>query len=132
MLGREDRQEKDAETEGPGEERADGDVVCPRLVSEQAHRDAAENRRGVEADQDVEAEDGCGQRAGEGDVAQRVAGEDLGAENDEVPDQAAGESDETARDQRIAHELVREHQAPSSASGAAARLANPRPTRTST
>ena len=56
------------------------------------------------------------ERAGEGDVAEGVAGEDLCAEDDEVADQAAGEPDEGARDQRVAHELVREHQAGSGAS----------------
>src|SRR5947199_305596 len=40
VLGGEDRQEKDAETERPGEERADRDVVGAGLVPEDAHDDA--------------------------------------------------------------------------------------------
>ena len=43
-------------------------------------------------------------------MAERVAGEDLGSQDDEVTDEPAPEADEAARDQRVAHEFVGEHQ----------------------
>ena len=67
-------------------------------------------RRQEEARLQVDAEGGGGERAGEGDVAECVAGEHLGPQDDEVADEPAGESDEAAGEERVAHELVREHQ----------------------
>src|SRR6185436_2310454 len=134
FLGGEDRQKEDAEAQRPGEEGADGHVICVGLVSEQADDDRAEDRRGEDAREDVEPQDGGRQAARKSDVAKSVAGEDLGSEDDEVADQSAGEPDESAGDQRVAHELVREHQAASSASRAVARslALSTRPARTST
>src|SRR5207253_941357 len=107
--------------ERPGEEGADDDVVGPGAVSEKSHQDAAEDGGREEAGENIEAEDGGGEGAGEGDVAQRVAGEDLCPEDHEVADQAARDADEAAGDERVTHELVREHQAASSARRAAVR-----------
>ena len=43
-------------------------------------------------------------------MTERVAGEHLGAEHDEIADQAARERDRGAGEQRVAEELVGEHQ----------------------
>ena len=53
------------------------------------------------------------ERAGEGDVAERVAGEHLRAQHHEVAHQAAGQRDQRAGQQGVADERLREHaQAP--------------------
>ena len=110
-VRREDREEEDAEAERPGEERADDDVVGAGAVAERAHRDAAADGGDEEAGADVDAERGGGERPGERDVAERVAREDLRAQHDEAADEPACEPDEAAGDERVAHELLREHQA---------------------
>ena len=53
--------------------------------------------------------------SGEGDVAERIAGEDLAAQDDEIADQPAGERDECAGEEGVPHEFMGEHQATSSA-----------------
>ena len=49
-------------------------------------------------------------RTGERNVAERVAGEHLRTQDDEVADEPTCGPREGARKQRVAHELVREHQ----------------------
>ena len=72
---------------------------------------AISDRGGEQPDADVDPGGGGGERAGEGDVAERVAGEHLRAEHDEVADQAARERDRGAGQPGVADELVREHHA---------------------
>src|SRR5207247_6983509 len=114
-LGREDGKEEDAEAERPGEERADDDVVRSGPVAEHAHEDAAEDAGDEEPYEDVQPENGRCERTREGDVTERVAGEHLGAKDDEVAHEAAGDADEAPGDERVAHELVGEHQTASAA-----------------
>ena len=42
-------------------------------------------------------------------MSERVRGEDLVAQHDEVADQAGGERDAAAGDEGVAHEVEREH-----------------------
>ena len=81
---------------------------------------AAEDGREEEPCTDVDSERGRAECARERDVAERVAGEHLRAQHDEPADEAAGDRDEAAGDERVAHELVREHQASTRASTYAA------------
>ncbi len=73
--------------------------------------------RGEQPDPDVDPGGGRGERAGERDVAERVAGEHLRAQHDEVADQPAGERDRGAGQEGVADELLREHQAVASPAG---------------
>jgi len=78
--------------------------------AEAAHPHRDEHGRAEEPDPRVDTQRRSAERARERDVAERVAGEDLGAEHEEVPDQAAGDGDEAPRQERVAHELVAQHQ----------------------
>ncbi len=69
------------------------------------------DRRGEEAEPDVDPGRRGREGSGEGDVAERVAGEDLAAQDHEVADQPAGKRDGGAGEEGVAHELVGEHQA---------------------
>ena len=109
-LRREDREEEGAQPQRPGEQRADRDVVRAGTLAQRADHESAADRRHEHAGQQVEPEDGGAESPGEGDVAERVAREDLRAQDDEVADQPAGEADEGPGEQSVAHELVREHQ----------------------
>ena len=57
-------------------------------------------------------------------MRQRVGGEDLGAENEEVADQAGGHRDGGTGEERVLHERMREHRGhpPTGASRAASRV----------
>ena len=107
---REDGEEEHAQSERPREERSDDDVVGSRPVAEGAHDDAAEDGGEEEPRPQVDAER-CGrERSRERDVAQCVACEHLRAQHDEPADEPAGDSDDAPGDERVAHELLREHQ----------------------
>ncbi len=71
---------------------------------------ATEHAGGEQADAHVDADRGGGERAGERDVAERVAREHLRAQHHEVADEPAGQRDERAGEEGVAHERVREHQ----------------------
>ena len=107
-------QEQHAEAEDPGEGDADGHVVGTRPLSEPGEQQRHQHGRREQPDALVDAGGGGSQRAGEGDVAERVAGEDLRAQDDEVAEQAARDRDQRAGEQRVAHERQREHQRRSS------------------
>src|SRR5919201_4901402 len=107
--GGEDREEEDAESQHPRKDRADDDVVGARALAEQPKPDRHQDRRREQADADVDAGGRGRQGAGEGDVAEGVAGEDLAPQNNEVADKAAGERDRGAGQEGVSHELVGEH-----------------------
>ena len=113
--GAEQREEVHAEPEDRGERDPDRDVVGVRAVAERAEQQRDQDRRGEQPDADVDPGGGGGERAGERDVAERVAGEHLRAQDDEVADQPARERDRGAGEPGVADELVREHQAVASA-----------------
>ena len=94
-----------------GERDPDRDVVGVRAVAEQPEHQRDQDRGGEQADADVDPGGGRGERAGERDVAERVAGEHLRAEHDEVADQPARERDRGAGEPSVADELLREHHA---------------------
>ncbi len=75
---------------------------------------AIADRGREQSDPDVDSGGGGRERAGERDVAERVAGEHLGAEHNEVPDQPARERDRGTGEPGVADELLREHQATAS------------------
>ena len=66
--------------------------------------------RREEPDPEVDPGERGREHARERDVGKCVAGEDLGAQHDEVPDRAAGGGDRSAGEECISDELVREHQ----------------------
>ena len=91
-----------------------------QAVAERGEEQRERDRRGEEADAQVDAGERGREHAGERDVAQRVAGEDLRAQHDEVADGAAGERDRRAGEERVADELVRQHQRARAAAPSAA------------
>ena len=107
--GRVEGEEEDAEPEDPGEDVADHDVVGETPPTERSHHDTDEDAGDEEADAQVDTEGERCERAREGDVAERVAGEHLPPEHHEVADESGGEGDQGARNERIVHEWVREH-----------------------
>src|SRR5438270_646761 len=94
---------------------ADRPSACSgRVVSRLAartHGQRHEDGEREEAEARVETGGERGERAGERDMRQRVGGEDLGAQHEEVPDQSGGERDGRAGEERVLHERVREHHA---------------------
>ena len=76
-----------------------------------------------QADALVDPGGGRGQRAGEGDVAEGVAGEHLPAQHDEPAATPQASAMKRARQQRVAHEFLREHQAITPAGAGSARAA---------
>ena len=76
----------------------------PRAVAQRRRTAAPPRRSREQADAQVEAGGRGGQRTREGHVAERVAGEHLGAQHHEVADEAAGERDRRAREQGVADE----------------------------
>ncbi len=129
----EDREEERAEAEDPGEDRADHDVVGTGALAEQPHPARHRDRRHEQTEPDVDSRRRGSQGAGEGNVAERIAGEDLAAQDDEVADQPAGKRDRGAGEKGVAHELMGEHQAGSPVGRAIGRRRTaPRHNRTST
>src|SRR5262249_25674981 len=111
-VRREDREEEHAEAERPREEGSDRDVVGEAgPVAEQSEQQRAPDRGEEEPRAEAYSGRRGRERTGEGDVAERVAGEHLRSEDDDVADEPACERDERPREERVAHELVREHQA---------------------
>ena len=102
-------EEEDAEPEDPGEDVADDHVVGSSVRSEDGHGGTDGDGRREQAEAGVHPSGETGQGAGEGDVAEGVAGEHLAAQHDEVPDQSAGHGDGRARQEGVAHEGVSEH-----------------------
>jgi hypothetical protein len=80
-------------------------------ASEPGHRAGQHERQREQPDPLVEADHGGGDRADERDVAEGVAGEDLGAQDHEPSREPAGERDEGAGEVGVADEVVGEHQA---------------------
>src|SRR5439155_4024353 len=62
-----------------------------------------------QADAGVQAGGERGEGAGERDVRQRVRGEDLGPQDEEVPDQPGGERHGGAGEEGVLHERVGQH-----------------------
>ena len=96
--GRVDGEEQGAEAEDPGEHAADDGVVGSAAGAERGHHERHDNAGGVETDAEVDSGGERGERAGERDVGERVAGEDLLAEHDEVADKPGRERDRGAGD----------------------------------
>ena len=104
-----DRQREHAEPEHPGEHRADDDVVGATAVAEQAEHDGRPSTSSTNSpSRGVDAERERAERAGERDVAERVAGEDLAAQHHEVADQPGQRRDRHAGEERVPHERVGE------------------------
>ncbi len=82
--------------------------AAPRLP-ERRHPQRDDDRQREQPDADVEPEHCGADRADERDVAERVAGEHLGAQHDQPSDRPARERDERPGEVRVADELVREH-----------------------
>ena len=78
------------------------------LYAEQAgpEHQRDQDRGGEQADADVDPGGGRGERAGERDVAERVAGEHLRAEHDEVADHPARERNRGTGEPGVADELL--------------------------
>ena len=104
----EEVEEEDAEAEHPDEDDADRHVVDACAFSDRRQECCDEHRRGEQSEAQVDAGSGGGEGAGEGDVAERVSGEHLAAQDNEVADGAAGECDRRAGEQGVADEVVRE------------------------
>jgi hypothetical protein len=102
-------QEQRAEAEHPGEHAAHHRVVGAGPAAEHGHDDGEDDAGSVEADPQVRAERERGQRAGEGDVGQRVAGEHLSSQDDEVADQPGSERDPRTAEERVPEKRVPEH-----------------------
>ncbi len=115
-AAREDIEEEDPETEDPDEDDSDRDVVGARSFPEGREQQRDENGGGEEADTEIEADRRRGQGTREGDVAEGITGEDLASEHDEVADCAAGERGRRPGEQRVANELLPEHQLVASSS----------------
>src|SRR5579862_941250 len=107
----EEVEEEDSETEYPGEDRSDCDVVAHGAIAEGSEEERDCDGCGEESEAEVDAGRGGGDCAGEGDVAECLSCEDLAAENDEVADRAAGEGDGRACDEGEPNEFLRGHQA---------------------
>ncbi|SOB86156.1 hypothetical protein SAMN06272789_6463 [Streptomyces sp. 1331.2] len=98
-VGGVEGEEEGAEAEDPGEQGADDDVVGPSPPAEQAEQQGDADGRGEQPEPQVVAAGESGHRAGEGDVAEGVAGEGLGTQDEEVADQSGGEGDRGAGQQ---------------------------------
>ena len=83
----------------------------PAATAERAH---AERRPPIgddeQAEPQVDAERERRERTGERDVAQRVGGEDGGAQHHEVADEAGRERDRGAGQQGVLHEGLTKHE----------------------
>lgn len=90
----------------PGEDAPDDHVVGPGLVAEGAEEQRHGGGGGEQPEPEVGAEGQGGHRAGEGDMAERVAGEDLGAQHQEVADQSAGRGDDGPGEEGVQEERV--------------------------
>ena len=107
-MRRVERQEEHAEAENPGEHAADDDIVRPRPPAERAHPERDDDGQREQPDPQVESGRQRRERAGERDVGQRVGGEDLGSQHEEVADQTGGQRDGGAGEKRVPHERMRE------------------------
>ena len=104
VLGRE-RGEEHAEAGGEGEDRAGRHLAVRDPLAERADGEPAADaeHRQAERDRDPD-EDGEG-RAGKADVRERVRGERVAADHDEVADEPRRDRDERAADESVAHEV---------------------------
>ena len=102
-------EEEHAEPEHPGEDGADRDVVGGAAAAEQAEAEPDGDGGREQSQAGVDAGGEGGEGAGVGDVAERVAGEDLPAQHHEVAGQPADRGDGGAGDQRVHDEGVAEH-----------------------
>ena len=104
------RQREHPDAEDPGEDAADDHVGAPPAAAvEGAEAEGDGDGRDEETQPWVATGGERDQAAGDGDVAERVPGEDLVAEHDEVTDEAGGDRDRGPGDERGAHEVVGEH-----------------------
>jgi hypothetical protein len=106
--GGEEGEEEHPEAEDPGEDVADDHVVGPATAAEQADAGRHADRGGEQAEAKVDPGHQGRQRAGERDVAERVAGEHLGPQDQEVPGHAAGRRDQRPGQERVLQERVGE------------------------
>ena len=96
---------------------------APARSPDHAQQQRDRDRRGEQPDAGVEPGGRRRQRAGEGDVAEGVAGEHLRPQHHEVAHQAARQRDEAAGQQCVAEELLPEHLSPALLAAAAAAVA---------
>ena len=109
MLGGEDGQGENAQAEDPGERAADDHVVGWAISPERPEHDGDRDGRYEEAQLGVEPGDQRDERAGECDVPEGVAGEDLASQDQEVADQSGGGGDGRSCDQAVTDERLIPH-----------------------
>ena len=107
-------EEKQAQAQREGEDRADGSRLRAMTgIEVAAHPSDAERCRDAEGDQAENRRDvhehGAG-RAWEADLGKHVRGKALASEHHEVPGRPGEQRDEGARNQRVLHEVVLQQQ----------------------
>jgi hypothetical protein len=107
-MRRIESQEEHAEAENPRKHAADNDVVRPRPAPERSHTEGDEDSHREEPEPQVESGRERRERTGERHMGQRVRGEDLGPQHEEIADQTGGERDRGAGEERVPHEGVGE------------------------
>ena len=119
------------QSQSEGEDEANGDVALRETFAHETHADASRQRHREQPPQRRDADqDGAG-RAGETDMGERVAGEGLAAQHQEIADGAGQDRDDRRRGKGVAHEIVVKHgwNAPVRARGPARRRDGDRPVR---
>ena len=112
LACREQREKEHPEAKNLREDRSDHDVVGLTPLAKASEEHPHPNRRDEQSESQVDACRERRERPGESDVGQRVPGEHLAAQDEEIADEASGDRDETAREEGESHEGLREHQRP--------------------
>ena len=95
--------------ERKGEHDADRDVPLRQFFAHETHENAGGDRHRDQAPEWRDADEHGARRAGEADMRQRVTGEGLPAQNQEIADAASDDRDHRRRGEGVAHEIIFKH-----------------------
>ena len=108
-CGRVQAQEQHAQAKHPREDGSDRDVPAASAPSQCADRERDRDAAAEDAGEQVESGEHPAESSRERHVAERVGREDLVPQDDEIADEPGRERDAAPSDERVAHELEREH-----------------------
>ena len=102
-------QEQEPETERQRQHHADGDIALAQALAEHTHADAGRDGEADQPPHRSDADQHRAGRAGKADMRQRVAGEGLSAQHQEIADQPGDDRGDAGCGERVPHEIVVKH-----------------------